>query len=462
MNTTLQIIHPNIPKKASHSWLFACLAFFFTSMIYAQLPAFTLDVTPTDESCPGNGALTFSVTGTDPGATVTYRVYYLPNTTTPIAVLTTNQLNGLTAGNYRVIATQVLGTDSNTQTVDVTIVNTVTPSLYTISGTAVTCGNNGTMTVNTFQGTAVSYEIISGPVIAPLQTSNVFTGLSVGVYQVRVFDSCGQGWVVTHTLFASTGTNLSWTESDQAEVVNCNEITITNTLSPELNSAISFPITITYTIHPPGGGPDIVTTTTMASGDISGQEFVTVIPYYSNLVYTYNVTVTDACGNGFYFDNILINKPLLAEFRAPPAECGEYFIALAVDHFMPPLTVEFLQSPPGFDPATYNTSHPGPFSTSPINYGDSNNGVPYGHYEVKITDGCGRSKDCGCDFRICRSRTGRRGHPEQRLRLGHEYRGGARDRLRIGLCSHYRWACFFFDVIPCRLDRTTGPRYRNH
>lgn len=392
MNLFLQIKHSANAKITVYRRTWLLLAFFFTTVSYAQLPNFTLNITATDETCPGNGSIGFSVSGTDPAATITYQIYQLPNTTTPIAFPTGNTISGLVAGDYQIVATQTLGTQSNTQIWTETLTDEITPLAYTIGGTAVTCGNNGTMTVSTFAGAAVSYEIISGPVTAPLQTSNVFTGLSVGEYQVRVFDNCGQGWVTTHTLFASLGTSLSWTESDQSEVVDCNQITITNTLAPELNAAITFPITITYTIHPPGGGPDIVDTIYMAGGDISGQEFTTVIPYYSNQVYSYNVTVTDACGNGFYFDNILINKPFLAEFRAPPAECGEFFLVIAMSNFMPPVTVNFTNSPAGFNPVSYNSGYPGPFSQADINFGDSNNGVPFGSYTAEVTDGCGRTK----------------------------------------------------------------------
>lgn len=392
MNLFLQIKHSANAKitVCGRTWLL--LAFFFTTFSYAQLPVFTLTVTPTDETCPGNGTLTFSAANTDPAATVTYTVYHLPNTSSPIAVLTSNLLNGLTAGDYRIIATQQLGTISNTQTQDVTIVANLTPLAYTIAGTPVTCNNNGTMTVNTFAGTAVAYEIISGPMTAPLQASNVFTGLSAGLYQVRVFDNCGQGWVTTHTLFASLGTTFTWAESNQSELVDCNQITIINTLAPDINSAITFPVTITYTVHPPGGGADIVTTTYMASGDVSGQEFTTVIPYYSNQVYSYNVTVTDACGNTYGFDNILINKPFLAEFRSPAAECGEYYLVITQQNFMPPVTVNFLNAPTGFVPTDYNASHPGPFSQDEISYGNTTNGVPFGTYEAVVTDSCGRTK----------------------------------------------------------------------
>jgi gliding motility-associated-like protein len=370
------------------------LLLFFCTFSYAQLPAFDLNVVATNETCPGNGTLTCTVSNTDPAATIIYRVYLLPNTTTPIAVLaTTNFLDGLTAGNYRVIATQTLAPDSNTQTMDVTITDETIPLLYTISGTNVSCGNNGTMTIHPFSGTAVSYEIIAGPMTAPLQTSPFFSGLAAGEYQIRVFDACGQGWVITHTLFVSTGNFLNWAETDESTLVDCNQMTITNTLSPSLNESLSYPITVTYTINPPGGGTPIVQTTTMASGDVSEQEFVTVIPYYSDQVYNYSVTVTDGCGNGYYFENILISKKLLVELRSPPAECGEYMLTFAVQYYMPPFNITFTDMPAGFDPVAYNPGHPGPFSTNLVNYGNSNNGVPYGHYAATITDACGHTVD---------------------------------------------------------------------
>lgn len=370
----------------------------FSIDVCAQLPNFTLSITATDETCPGNGSISFSVSGTDPAATVTYQVFQLPNTTTPIAFPTGNTINGLVAGDYQIVATQTLGALSNSQTWTETITDETIPLLYTIGGTNVSCGNNGTMTIEAFSGTPVSYEIIAGPMIRPLQTSPVFTGLAAGAYQVRVFDDCGQGWVITHTLFESTGNFLSWAETDDAVLVDCNQMTITNTLSPAIDETLSYPITITYTIFPPGGGSPIVQTTTLTSGSVSEQEFVTVIPYYSDLVYNYTVDVVDGCGNAYVFENILINKRLLVEMRSPPAECGEYMLTFALQHYMPPFTITFLQSPPGFDPVAYNPGHPGPFYDELINYGNSNNGVPYGLYEATITDSCGHSVTVQADL----------------------------------------------------------------
>ena len=80
---------------------------FFT--VKGQLTNFTFSVTPTNETCTGNGSLSFSVANTTAGATITYAIYLLPNSTTPIATTSLPTYGGLSAGNYQVIATQTLG-----------------------------------------------------------------------------------------------------------------------------------------------------------------------------------------------------------------------------------------------------------------------------------------------------------------------------------------------------------------
>ncbi len=82
---------------------------------YGQLSNFTLTVTKTDESCTGNGTLSFNVTNTTAGSTILYRIYLLPDVVNSIVVLSTNTYGGLTSGTYRVIATQTLGNSSGTQ-----------------------------------------------------------------------------------------------------------------------------------------------------------------------------------------------------------------------------------------------------------------------------------------------------------------------------------------------------------
>ncbi|HMK07349.1 MAG TPA: hypothetical protein VK476_07460, partial [Flavobacterium sp.] len=72
-------------NKQSGLWLLLLL--FNTAVLHAQLPNFTLVITNTAETCPGNGTLTFNAQGTDPAATISYSIFQLPDTTSPISVL---------------------------------------------------------------------------------------------------------------------------------------------------------------------------------------------------------------------------------------------------------------------------------------------------------------------------------------------------------------------------------------
>jgi len=362
-----------------------CLAF-------AQLPAFTLSVTKTEETCTGNGTLTFSSLNTDPAASVIYTVYELPDTTTAIAVLSTNFLGGLTHGTYRVIATQTLGTATNTQVQDITINDELVTLAYTTTGTDVTCNDNGTITIAVYQGTGVLYEIISGPVVHAPQASPIFTSLPAGVYQIRVFDNCGEGWVAAHTLFNNAGgMTVTPVDSDEEELITCNSVTIVNTITPALNTTLSYPISIQYTVYPPGGGAPNITNSTMASGDISELEIRTVIPYYSGSVYSYTLTITDACGKVYQSGSTAVTKPFLVLPRLFNARCGGHFLKYVASNFKAPLTVNFTSAPAGFNPVLYNPQHPGPFPDGGVTYGDSLNPLPIGHYTATVTDACGKA-----------------------------------------------------------------------
>jgi gliding motility-associated-like protein len=359
---------------------------------FAQLPAFTLNVTKTEENCPGNGTLTFTSLNTDPAASVIYTIYELPDTTTAIAVLSTNFLGGLTHGTYRVIATETLGADSNTQSQDITINDQLIALAYTTSGTDITCNDNGTITVSVYQGNGVSYEIISGPVIRAPQASPTFTSLPAGVYQIRVFDNCGEGWVAAHTLFNNAGgMTVTPVDSDEEELVTCDSVTIINTITPALNTLLSYPISIQYTVYPPGGGAPIVTNSTMASGDISELEIRTVIPYYSNSVYSYTLIITDACGKVYQSGSTAVSKPFLVMPRLFNARCGGHFLKFVASNFKAPLTINFTSAPAGFNPVAFNPQHPGPYPDGNVIYGDALNPLPFGHYTATVTDACGKS-----------------------------------------------------------------------
>lgn len=275
---------------------FSFLLFFhllFFNFSFAQLNDFTLQLTATNETCTANGTLNFSVSGITDGAAVTYSVYKLPDLITPVAVINTTSLNGLTSGTYLVVATQTLGALSNSQQQNAVILDLTTELTYQLIGQNELCGSDGVINVNVLTGTAQSYEIISGPVTAPLQTSNVFTGLTAGTYVVRVFDNCGDAYVQTFVL-SSSQVSLTVEVGSEAEWLNCTTSTVSLSVLPG-NGMIVYPLTIQFTINPPNANQIIINQTTNSLGE----EFFIVQGYqiFEGETYSFSYIISDGCGN---------------------------------------------------------------------------------------------------------------------------------------------------------------------
>ena len=74
---------------------------------------FSLEVTPIDETCSGNGTLSFAITNGTQGATISYAVYKEPDLINPISISHANTLGSLCVGTYNIVATQRLGQQTN-------------------------------------------------------------------------------------------------------------------------------------------------------------------------------------------------------------------------------------------------------------------------------------------------------------------------------------------------------------
>ena len=293
------------------------LILFFTQFVFSQLSNFNLSVVAQNGTCTTNGTITITVSNTTPGATILYSIYKLPNLTTPVSVQSTGSLSGLGTGTYRVIATQSLGSDSGTQQQDVTITNQLVPLTYTVSGEDEVCGFDGTMTVNVTTGTALQYEIFSGPVIKPLQPSNVFTGLTAGVYQVRAFDACNQGVTRTFTLFEkNTDLNVSLIAPTMA---SCGSVRIGFNFSKVFEDGeIQFPFEVVTTFYTPLGSPVIMNSTVSGEGAFT---YTTIIPYYANQPYSYSFSITDACGTTYVLNGTVQNLSPSINYQLSTQDC---------------------------------------------------------------------------------------------------------------------------------------------
>jgi len=257
-----------------------------------------------------------------PGATFVYSVYLLPNTTNPIGVTSASSITGLVAGNYRVVALQSLGNLFNTQPQDIQILNVINPLVFQVSGQPVDCVH-GTITVNVTQGNPATYEIISGPVIVPPQTSSTFVDLSVGQYVVRVNDVCGDGIVQTYNLSGVSNLNISGI-SQSCAPVSCGSTGGRITISTAVGSAIYYPLEVVTTIIPPNGGTPTIDTQIVTSGTTNPpRAFVDLnLPILNGLTYSYTVKVTDACQNTFLYNGSSLIRESSIEFLVTPEVDG--------------------------------------------------------------------------------------------------------------------------------------------
>ncbi len=369
------------------------LIFLFIGLlsIPASVFGFTLVVTSSNETCAGNGSLTFIPSNTDPAGSISYLVYLLPNTSTPYTTTNTTSLNGLSAGTYRVIAIETVGATSTTQQTDVTITNSIVPLTYTVQSLNQACSTTSNIVVNTTSGIGVTYEIFSGPVTFPLQASNTFSGLPVGVYKIRVFDACGSGIVSTFTVTLNlAGLTIGAPVFTNTVPPSCNFTVATNTITAATGTVIGYPLSIQYTVNPPGVGVPIITNAIVNSGNQSSQAISTTIPAYINQTYSYTVSITDACGTN-YTSNFNINQNIILSANVIPITCNQNYFNLSATNFTPPFTIIFNSFPAGFNPATFNPIYPGPFNSVPITFGSSTNPAPLGVYDMTITDVCGRT-----------------------------------------------------------------------
>ncbi|RZJ73421.1 MAG: T9SS type B sorting domain-containing protein [Flavobacterium sp.] len=369
---------------------FSIFMLFFTTMANAQLAGFNLEVTKTDETCLGNGSITFVTTNLTPLSSLLFKVYRLPNTTNAISILTDNHLAGLTAGNYKVVALQALGSQSNAQEKLVTIANNIQPFNFTLTSANQNCATGGNIQVNVTSGIAATYQIISGPVTRPLQPSNVFENLPAGTYNIRAFNNCGLGKVKTFTL-SIVNSVLEVSDSTVSDTPQCDVMTVSNTVTAS-SGTIGYPVNVQYTLDVMDiSGNAVVINQTHTTGDPSALTLSTPMPRPMSQGYSYDLKVTDNCGTLYQKNEIAVDPNIKLQLDKSPAPCGEKFLTINASMHSAPFYVTFLNAPAGFNPADFNPTPNAGFPGNTVSFGDMENPVPFGTYEVQITDSCGRS-----------------------------------------------------------------------
>lgn len=363
----------------------------FSSTVYCQLSDFTLTLSKTDETCLGNGSLTFTVANQTANASFLYKVYILPDTVSPFTVTTATQLGSLSAATYKVVAIQSLGNQSNRQEKTITIENKVLPFTFEVTTSAQHCETGGDIIVNPTSGIGASYEIIFGPVTRPLQTSNKFDDLPTGTYNIRAFDICGVAKVKTYTLTVYSSL-LAISETSYPDAVNpiCDSIRVMNIITP-ISGTIAYPITVESTLAPLSiGGTPIVVNQHFETGDPGILQVSMTVPRYVTQSYTYDIKVTDKCSKVFERKDNIVDPEISLSLSDGKVPCAKKYLKLNASKYTKNYTVNFISTPAGFNPQDYNSTPYGPFITANVNYGSTEQAVPFGQYILEITDICGR------------------------------------------------------------------------
>ncbi len=363
------------------NYFFAFFLLLFTG-VHAGSMAFSLTVSATPETCTGNGTLTFSVADAPAGSSIIYTIYKLPDLTDDVSTQATNFLGGLTAGTYRVIANVTVDGTTESQSADAVIANSIVNLAYGFSSTRPLCGVPGTITVNVSQGTAVSYEIISGPVTLAPQTSNVLEGLVAGVYEIRVIDSCGEGWVQTYTLLeGNSGINFG---SFENTVMDCENIHLSIQFGPAPGMMAAYPMTVEITVNPPQGEPILISAVLTGPDDDSGTVvFEQTVPFFEGEVFSYTVDITDNCGNQFSTSYIIAAET--ADPQATTSASGCDGANIIVSNVSEVILIEA--------PAAYQGLVPGDFTAQIQGNMVIIPGVPPGEYVFTVKDICGEEHE---------------------------------------------------------------------
>src|SRR5690606_25746254 len=112
----------------------------------------------------------------------------------------------------------------------------------------------------------------------------------------------------------------------------------------------------------------------------------------------YTFTLTDGCGDSITSEETFLQPDISLTLSAGEAPCAERYLILSAAQFVNSFTVNFLSFPAGFNPADFNPTPNGPFTTGIVAYGGLTNTVPFGTYEVEITDECGRTQQASVEI----------------------------------------------------------------
>lgn len=361
------------------------------------------------ETCPSNGMISMQLQNGDPSSEVTYFIINAISDTVGVVHDSTGgavsvTLGGLEGGQYDLLA--IYSHDSTYQQIDTSfiILSQYDPLSVDFIVSPELCGADGSIEFNVVSGSAVEYRMIS-PAPIVVQTTPHFTGLSAGDYIFEIEDSCGAIETKEVTLEA-VGHDFEIPTQFQTVVsygnTPCDSVLLTGHMTAVQESVLAYPVNFRFVVHFDDGTPDFILDTMIQSGNpLSINWFNVMVPYLGAQVNSnFDFIATDNCGlqksrNGIVIVNDSYNY-VDAKTIASHDEngCGIEF-SLQTIHAKYPYSINFTQSPVGFDPVLFNSEYPGPFSQEKVEFSSPTLSVPSGQYIFQIVDACGDTAVAG-------------------------------------------------------------------
>ncbi len=360
-----------------------------------QEPRLALETNPV--TCSGDGSITATFAYDGDVSDLFFQLYRLPEEA-PLDQNTSGVFSGLATGTYRVAASFTANGTALEIAEETTLASEFEPLSYSIQAQNLCETEFGSIEVVVNQGNPATFEL-RGDTERPPQQSPVFESLPAGKYTVIVTDTCGDRLSQSFEVQKAEFILDPEFQQFQSELNSCGEIRVGH-LIRSVGAEIAYPLNALFTVRNPDGAVEEVSVQVTEGGATEGV-IVGNLPFFPGEAYSYDLSVTDNCGQVALLENNPIDRRLSIsrDLFWGAGLCGKRRLSIKPANFVAPYTVTFAEYPEDFDPVLFNEAHPGPFSEENLFYGSEEMPLPFGTYSFSIEDACGNSASITEEFR---------------------------------------------------------------
>ncbi|GAB2992562.1 hypothetical protein GCM10027284_06820 [Cyclobacterium sediminis] len=348
-----------------------------------------LEIEKQDPSCSGNGQIKALLQNVDNAGNLVYSLFQLPSEN----LIASNQngiFEGLGEGLYKISANYTIDDNPQETSIEETLSSVFNPLSFTVISNTLCENELGNIEVVVNEGAPASFELL-GPSERNPQESPVFEDLLAGAYTIIVTDECGDRLSRSFEIQKATFFIDENFQQFENTLKSCNEINVGH-LVKSVGANISYPLQVTYLVYTPDGTTEEINIE-ISTGDPSENIFYNTLPFFYDEAYTYDLKITDNCGQISTLEGNSINRKLTIsnDLLWGAGSCGKRRLSIKPSNFTAPFTINFTEFPDGFDPEIFNTQYPGPFTEENIFFGSTEMPIPTGNYAFTLEDACGHS-----------------------------------------------------------------------